>query len=84
MLFFARVLRRLELFCKIGAYSTTIFRKVKYRKWPPLVLSLSQDRALFVDITSTRRCGNPVLERLSCALPRKGILMAGKSSLNVR
>ena len=72
MLFFACVLRRLEFFDEIRAYSAATFSKVRYRKRPPLALSLSQDRALFADITSTRRCGNPVLERCSCASPREG------------
>ena len=48
-------------------YSAAIFSKVLYRKWPPLALSLSQYRALFADITHTKRCGTPVLEKSSCA-----------------
>ena len=57
--------------CKIGAYSVTIFRKVLYRKWPSLALSLSQYRALFADIAYTNRCGIPVLEKSLCASQRK-------------
>ena len=55
-----------------------IFMKVLYKKWPPLAPSLSQYRALFTDITSTRRCETPVLEKRSCASPRKRIPMIGK------
>ena len=40
--------------CEIIAYSTAIFKKVLYRKWPPLALSLSQYCALFADITFVR------------------------------
>ena len=55
-----------------------IFMKVLYKKWPPLAPSLSHYRALFMDITSTRRCETPVLEKRSCASPRKRIPMIGK------
>ena len=41
MNFFAVLLRKVEPSCEIGAFSAAIFRKVPYRKWPPLVLSLS-------------------------------------------
>ena len=81
MSFFAFFLRKLEPSCEIGVYSVAILGRVLYRKWPPLALSLSQYRALFADITSTRRCGTPVLERRSCASPRKRIPMTGKPSL---
>ena len=81
MNFFAVFLQKLEPSCKIGAYFAVILGKVLYRKWPPLAFSLAQYRALFVDITSTRRCGTPVLERRSCASLRKRIPMTGKLSL---
>ena len=55
-----------------------IFMKVLYKKWPPLAPSLSHYRALFTDITSTRRCETQVLEKRSCASPRKRIPMIGK------
>ena len=42
MNFFAVFLRKLEPSCEIGVYSATNFRKVLYRKWPSLALSLSQ------------------------------------------
>ena len=57
MNFFAVFLRKLEPSCEIGAYSAAILRRVLFGKWLPLALSLSQYRALFADITSTRRCG---------------------------
>ena len=38
MNFFAVFLRKLEPSCKMGVYSAAIFRKVLYRKWPPLPL----------------------------------------------
>ena len=41
MNFFAVFLRKIEPSCEIGAYSAAIFRKVPYRKWPPLALSWS-------------------------------------------
>ena len=41
MNFFAVFLQKLEPSCEIGAYSAAIFRKVPYRKWPPLALSSS-------------------------------------------
>ena len=78
---FAVLLQKLEPSCEIRAYSAALSGRVLYRKWPPLVLSLSQYRALFVNIMSTRRCGTPVLERRSCALPRKRIPMTEKPSL---
>ena len=40
--FFSVILWKLEPSCKIKAYSAAIFRKVLYKKWPPLALSLSQ------------------------------------------
>ena len=78
MNFFAVFLRKLEPSCEIGAYSAAIFRKVPYRKWPLLALSLSQYRELFAVITSTTRCGTPVLEKRSCASQRKRIPITGK------
>ena len=78
MNFFAVFMRKLEPSCKIGAYSAAIFRKVPYGKWPPLALSLSQYRALFAIITSTKSCGTPVLEKRSCASQRKRIPITGK------
>ena len=54
MRFFVVSLRKFEPSCEIIAYSTAISRKVLYRKWPPLALSLSQYCALFVDITFVR------------------------------
>ena len=42
---------------------------------------LSQYCALFADIMSTTRCETPVLEKHSCAWPRKRTNMTGKSSL---
>ena len=73
MNFFAVFLRKLE-----PAYSAAILRKVPYGKWPPPALSLSQYRALFVVISSTKRCGTPVLEKRSCALQRKRIPITRK------
>ena len=67
MIFFAVFMQKLAPPCNIGAFSAAIFRKALFRKWPPLVLSLSQYLALFVDIMSTRRCGTPVLEKRSCS-----------------
>ena len=57
MNFFAVFLRKLEPSGEIGAYSAAIFRKVLYKKWLLLALSLSQYRVLYVGITSTKRCG---------------------------
>ena len=54
--FFAVILQKLEPSCEIGVHFAAILRKVLYRKWPLLALFLSQYRALFVDIMSTRRC----------------------------
>ena len=54
MIFFAVFLRKLEPSCKIGAFSAAIFRKARYRKWPPLMLSLQQYCALFADIMSAK------------------------------
>ena len=39
MRFFAVSLQKFEPSCEIIPYSTAIFRKVLYRKWPPLALS---------------------------------------------
>ena len=65
MNFFAVFLRKLETSCDIGAYSAAIFKKVLYKKWPPLALTLSQYRALFANITSAKRRGTPILEKSS-------------------
>ena len=54
MMFFAGFLRKLEPSCKTGAFYAAIFKKVLYRKWPLLALSLSQYHALFADITFVR------------------------------
>ena len=78
MNFFVVFLRKLEPSCEIGAYSADILRKVPYGKWPPLALSSSQYRALFAIITSTKRCGTPVLEKRSCASQRERITITGK------
>ena len=78
MNFCAVFLRKLEPSCEIEAYSAAIFRKVLYRKWLPLALSLSQYRALFTVITSTKRCGTPVLEKRLCASQRKRTPITGK------
>ena len=48
------LLANLQPSCEIGVFSVAIFRKVLYRKWPPLALSLSQYHTLFVDITFVR------------------------------
>ena len=50
MIFLAVFLQKLEPSCKIGPFSVAIFRKVLYRKWLPLALSVSHYRALFADI----------------------------------
>ena len=78
MNFFAVFLRKLEPSCKIGAYSAAMFRKVLYGKWSLLTLSLSQYRALFAVISSTKRCETPVLEKRSCTLQRKRIPITRK------
>ena len=78
MNFFAVFLRKLEPSSEIGAYTAAIFRKIPYGKWSPLALSLSQYRALFAVITSTKRCGTPVLENRSCASQRKRISITRK------
>ena len=57
--FFAFFLRKLEPSCKIGEYSAAIFRKVLYRKCPPLTLSLSQYRALFCGYHVYKEVWNP-------------------------
>ena len=54
MKFFAVFLQKLEPSCEIGACYAAIFKKVLYRKWPPLALFLSQYHALFADITFVR------------------------------
>ena len=66
MNFFAVFLRKLEPSCEIGAYSTAIFRKVPYRKWPPLALSWSQCFALFAVITSTEVWNPNIGEEIVC------------------
>ena len=78
MNFFAVFLRKLEPSCENGAYSAATFRKVPYGKWPPLALSLSQYRALFAIISSTKRCGTPILEKRSCTLQKKRIPITRK------
>ena len=52
--FFAVSLQKFVPSCEIIPYSTAISRKVLYRKWPPLALSLSQYCALFADVTFVR------------------------------
>ena len=44
----------------------TFIRKVPYRKWPPLALSLSQYRALFAVITSTEVWNPSIGEEIVC------------------
>ena len=64
MLFFACILWKLEPMANLEAFSDTIFWKLC--KWPPLARSSSQYFALFMGTMSTRRCGAPILERISC------------------
>ena len=66
MNFFSVFVRKLEPSCEIGAYSAAIFRKVPYRKWPPLALSWSQCRALFAVIPSTEVWNPSIGEEIVC------------------
>jgi len=58
MNFFAVFLQKLEPSCEIGAYSAAIFRKVLYRKWPPLALSLSP-YPVYLGISRLQRGAEP-------------------------
>ena len=62
MLFFARVLRRLELFAKLGSILCHHFLECSVNKMAAAGSFSSQYRVLFTSIMSTRRCGAPVLE----------------------
>ena len=65
--FFAVILRKLVPSCEIGAYSAATFRKVLYRKWPPLALSLSQYRTLFHGYHVYKEVWNPSIgEEIVC------------------
>ena len=50
MIFLIVFLQNFEPSCEIRAFYVAIFRKVLYRKWLPLALSVSQYHALFADI----------------------------------
>ena len=64
---FSCVLRKLEPSYEFGSVCAAIFRKATEIKWPLLALSSLSYRASFAGIMCTRRCGTPILERLSCA-----------------
>ena len=66
MTLFVAFLRKLESSCKIGAYSAVLFRKVPYREWLPLALSLSRYRALFAVVTSTEVWNPSIGEEIMC------------------
>ena len=62
MLIFEHVLRRLELFAKLGSVLCHHFLECSVNKMAAVGSFLSQYRVLFMSIMSTRKCGAPVLE----------------------
>ena len=66
MNFFAVFMRKLETLAKLECTLPPFLGRfciANGRRWR--FPCMSQYRALFVDITSTRRCGTPVLEKSS-------------------
>ena len=67
MLFFARILQRIELFAKLGGILCALYLKCPMNEMAAAGFFLAQYCAFFVSIMSTRSCGAPVLERISYA-----------------